>query len=86
MIPSDRLKVEIVGEPSQHHQNRSRYGCSPEEDELRIVLCDLADPTVREGWLVAVDLGYPIDDEESWNDCIGAQLEEERGFEFAQND
>lgn len=78
ILLADSLKVKIIGKPSHSCQDSSRDGSESEEDELRVMLCAFADPTVGEGWLVAVDLRDLVDDEESGDYDQGAELEEER--------
>jgi hypothetical protein len=47
------------------------------------VLCDFADPAVRERRFVAFDLGDVVDDKEGGNDDVCADFEEECGGELA---
>lgn len=83
VVPADGLEVKVVGEPSHGCQDGSRDGGEAEEDELRVVLRAFADPAVREGRLVAVDLRDLVDDEERGDDDDRAELEEEGGREGA---
>lgn len=76
MVPADSLEVKVVSKPSQGCEDGPRDSSEPEEDELGVVLCAFADPAVREGRLVAVDLRDLVDDEESGDDDEGAELEE----------
>lgn len=56
MLFSDGLQIKIISEPSQNEKYRSTDGSDSKYDELRIVLCYFADPTVGERGLMFIIL------------------------------
>lgn len=55
----------MVGHPAEDEESCSCDGAGPEDQVLRIVLCDFADPLVGEGWFLLIILGLPVDDEDA---------------------
>lgn len=61
ILYTDSLYVEMVGEPPKDHKHRTRDCRGSEEYVLGVVVSNIRDPCMWEGFVVAVVLADPVD-------------------------
>jgi hypothetical protein len=71
----------VVCEPAENDEAGSGDGAQPEEEEFGVVCGYAADVGLREGRLVVVILGLPVDEDEAEDDADCDDGEEGGGRE-----